>query len=307
MKVITDKSVFWTIMLDVSFQLIAVLLLLASNYKQSWNEASKVADLVPELRNKNRGLQGQLDDADQQLANYASEGKRQQGIVNSLRKDLGVLGEQLGEQREELDRLRPAGPVDLVILVDCTGSLKPHHEQLKQAMMSLFKWTPRLSSQCRIGVLGFRDAVVYRYPLTTIRPPSKDDSQAKLIKFLTQMKTEGAPANHAPAFREALEMLPDIQGRRQVLVCLGDIGPSELDGRIGYSSTEVQAAMSITQRVKSWAAKGNRSVGSIFVGVNDTDSADRQWFQSLAQPTVANFGSDSVDMFNVIFRSIEKE
>ena len=123
------------------------------------------------------------------------------------------------------------------------------------------------------------------------------------------MKTKGAPTNHAPVFQEAFTMLPDVnrQGRRQVLILLGDIGPAELDGKVGYSHSEQASAKSIRQAVQSWAAKGNRSVGSIFVGANTTDSIDRQWFQSLAQPSIANFGSDSVDMFNVIFRSIEQE
>lgn len=316
MKRRTSRGSLWTMMTDVGFQLIAVLLVLVTNYKTDANSAQVALVEVEEkndgLWDEIHGLKGQLNDAEEDLENYADEGKKQQGIINTLTKDLGVLGEQLGEKTRELNKLRPGGPVDVVVMVDCTGSMELHHERLKKAMVSLFQWTPRLSSKCRIGVLGVRDGVVYRYPLQTIVSPDKDGgkSQAKFLAFMAKMKIEGSLINHASAFREALAMLPDSerQTRKQSIIVLGDIGPSELDGD-GYvfSANELAVAKDISSRVRRWSAQGSRSVGSIYVGPDDQSSMDRKWFQSLAQPAGQNFATDSTELFNVIFRSIEQK
>lgn len=316
MKRRTSRGPLWTVMTDVCFQLIVALLVVVTNYKTEANYA-KLATVEVELENEglwqeNHGLKGQLEEAEDDLENYADKGKKQQGIINTLTKDLGVLGEQLGDKTKELDKLRPGGPVDVVLIPDCTGSMELHHERLKKAMVSLFQWTPRLSSRCRIGVLGVREGVVYRYPLQTIVSPGKDGgkSQAKFLAFMAGMKTEGSLINHAPAFREALAMLPDSdrKTRRQAIIVLGDIGPSELDGD-GYvfSANELAVAKDISSRVRRWASQGSRSVGSIYVGPNDEASMDRKWFQSLAQPAGQNFATDSTELFNVIFRSIEQK
>ncbi|TWU59591.1 hypothetical protein V7x_55010 [Crateriforma conspicua] len=316
MKRRRNRGPLWTMMTDVGFQLIAVLLVLVTNFKSEANSAKLAAVELQEdndgLWEENHGLKGQLEDTEEELENYAENGKRQQGIINRLTKDLGVLGEQLGEKTEELNKLRPGGPVDIVMIADCSDTMTPHHERLKKAQLSLFQWAPRLSSRCRVGVLGVRDGVVYRYPLTTINPPWKDGgkSQSQLIDFMTGVKTSPSLVNHAPAFDEALAMLPDSHRatRKQVIILLGDIGPSELDGS-GYvfSAREMSVAKDVASRVRRWAEKGSRSVGSIYVGPDQQTSIDRKWFQSLAYPSGQNFATDSTELFNVIFKAIEQK
>lgn len=216
--------------------------------------------------------------------------------------------EQRGAQQEaELKKLRPGGPVDIVILADVTGSLAPHLDRLQASLKTLFRWSARLSSECRIGVLGVRDRVVYRFPLTVIRPEGEDGSQAKLLTFIDSMQTAASPIDHRPAFKEAIAMLPDSgrSGRRQVIITLSDIGQSERDGITGYSAAETAEAQRIVDDVHAWASAGDRSVGCIYVGQGGVTSQHWRWFQDLAYPAGKNFAADSAELFNVIFNAIE--
>lgn len=327
MKRRSSRGPLWTMMTDVGFQLIAVLMVLIQTYDEDLGKAHADLDVAIndgyEARRERDEAEGEAEeaneraddaekragDAEDQASDAEERADDAEGRANDAQ-DRARKAEEEGKKKDEaLNKLRPGGPVDICILVDCTGSMAPHHERLKKALRSLFRWTPRLSSECRIGMLGVRDGVVYRYPLTVVRPPSHDGSQAELLAFIADMKTVPSPIDHRPAFREAFSILPDSNrdGRRQIIIALSDIGQSERDGMPGYSSSELSEARSIVSDVRSWAIKGNRSVGCIYVGPDNASSIDRKWFQSLAQPAGQNFASDSTELFDVIFRSIEKK
>lgn len=334
MKRQSSRGPLWTMMTDVGFQLIAVLLVLVQTYDEDLtksksqtvaatnaaNEAEHERDTAQNEANRANDRADVAQDRADKAEEYAENAKGQandalqraddaEGRAKDAQ-DRARKAEQEGKEKDEaLKKLRPGGPVDICILVDQTGSMEPHIERLKRALQSLFRWTPRLSSECRISIVGVRNGVVARFPLTAIRPPSEDGSQAKLMNFITSMKTVGSPIDHRPAFDEAFAILPDqnLVGRRQVIITLSDIGQSELDGQQGYSSAEMANARRIVSDVRTWALKGNRSVGCIYVGPDNQASLDRKWFQNLAQPAGQNFASDSAELFDVIFKSIDQK
>ena len=304
-----SRNSIWTLMTDTGFQFIAFLLLLVSSYLSRLKEQTTIAAKVPGLETKIFGYQGMLEKADKTINGWEKRGERMQRTINSLQRENGDQRKQLGDLNDTLSKLRPAGPVDVLLLLDNTASMDLHHARLKKAMATLFQWTPRLSTDVRMGVLGFRTGVVYRYPLTQVKPEFEDggSSMRSLLSFLDEMKTEKAVTEHASVFAEAFSMLPDSQ-RKQIIIISGDVGPREIDEPIdSYSDSEIDVGRDIVSQVKAWAAKGNRAVGSIYVGSNAGDSLDRQWFQRLAQPAGQNFASDSTEYFNVIFRTIEQD
>ena len=151
MKFPLDDRPMLKMTIDVVTILFALVAVLAGKNKEAENAALGRVEIAVQAYHGTykyaHGLKGQLEEAEDDLEHYAKEGEKFRGIIETLEKDLGVMGEQLGEQQEELNRLRPGGPVDIVITVDCTMSMDPHHERLKKALITLFKWTPRLSSR----------------------------------------------------------------------------------------------------------------------------------------------------------------
>lgn len=311
MKRRISRGSLWTMMTDVGFQLIAVLLLLASEFKTEAQSARLAAielqDVNDGLWEQNHGLKGQLDEADEQLENYADKGKRQQGIINKLTKDLGVLGEQLGEKTKEIEKLRPGGPVDILAVIDTSSTSQPYIEEFKRALTGLFQWTPRLSSQCRIGVLGVRDKVAYEYPLTEISATDQDTQDA-LLDFIAGMEPATAMMNHRSGLTKAIEMLNagNDGSRRQVILLVSDIATAEHDGAIGLSASDRREAGVLLAGIERWASKDHRIVASIYTGSGREQSFDYQWFQKLAQPGIENFSANSSEMFNVIFRVLNQ-
>lgn len=312
------RGPIWTLTTDAGFQMIAALVLMVTSYSESLDDAATEAAKVPLMEVTITGLEMKKGDLEEYIVlvelerdGLAEQGEELAGTIEELERKLGDQGQRIGQLTEEMARLQPGGPVDVVFIVDCTKSMDPHHEQLKKALVSLFRWTPRISSECRIGVLGVRDGIVYRYPLQVIHPPVKDggQSQSELLNFMASMKTASAMIDHKPAIEEAFRMLPEKgrNDRRQVIFMLSDVGQSERDGKVGYSTREWEEATAIVNDVKSWASKGERSVGSIYVGNGNATSQERQWFQHLAQPSGQNFASESAEMFDVIFRAIEQK
>lgn len=315
------RSPLWPMMTDVGFQLIVVLVFLIATH-QGVAEAARralgiekgkhraLATALVTEEEKTDGLQKIIDDAHEELEFYADKGKEYAGIVETLEQAIGEQGEQIGQLTEELNALRPGPPIDLLILVDCSASMRPHHRRLRSALLSLFKMTPRLSTRCRIGVLGIRNGVVFTYELETIVPRYKDKgvSANKLLGFMDSMTTQTSNIDHSAAFKKAFEMLPDRnrKGTRQVILTLSDTGTGERDGKAAYSESEMQEGRKIVADVRSWASKGNRAVGCIYVGPDEETSIDRKWFQALAQPSVDNFAAHSAEIFSITMRAIDQ-
>lgn len=302
------KGTVFTILTDVSFQIIFSLLLLVQSYSTAWQaEAKKAAD----GKTKNDGLKAKLGDTRVKYKRALGDIENSGGKILDLKDLVGEQGEHIGELTEQLARLQPGGPVDIMVMADCSASMQPHLERLRHALTALFDWTPRLASECRIGVLGFRRGVVYRYPLTRIEPVSKDggQSQRDLLAFMGTLETESSPTDHLPVFKEGLSKLPLVKdGRKQVALIIGDVSTSELDKDIvRFSQAEREQARVIVSGVRKWASIGDRVVGSIYVGTetDEPTSLNRRWFEDLAYPQGQNFSSDSAELFHVILRAIE--
>ena len=257
-----------------------------------------------------KGLEGQLQDAEETAQHFADRGKEMGGIISALTIQLGEQGEQFGEVQAELNQLRPGGPCDAIFLIDTSGSTDSYHDHISESLKALFRWAPRLSSELRVGVIPFRDGCLTSYPLTSIRPRDVDNgrSQDSLLEFIDNLHTEVSAADHLPAFREAFKMLDASRGedRRAVVILVSDIGPSELDSTVGYSPAETRQAKRIVDGVNRWVSGGMRTVAAIYLGNKASDSFDAQWFRSLSLPDSSNFASDSSQIFNVIFSTIEK-
>lgn len=314
MKIPLDERPLLKMTIDVLTIVFALVSILAGKHKNAERAALAKLEVVTEEREGAHqyahGLEGQLDDARKDAENYATDGKDKAGIIATLQAQLGEQGQQIGQLTTDLNSLRPGGPVDAVFMIDTTGSTAPYHDHVKEALKALFRWAPRLSSELRIGVIAFRDGPVDIHPLRVIRPRHIDGgrSQDLLLDFVNDLTTQSSRTNHLPVFRKAFEMLGASrgQGRRAVAILVGDVGPSEIDERAGFSSSERQSAARIVDGVRRWVEGDMRTVAAIYLGKATTGSEEREWFRSLSLPNTDHFAADSSEMFNVILSTIER-
>lgn len=307
------QSPLWTLMSDMGFQLFAVLCILVSQAKTHLVDIERVlaqrTQEVAGLHVETRGLQGQLEIAETELANYAETGAEQQGIIVELTKEVGEKGEQIGQLTAQWNKLRPSGPIDIVFIIDCSQSMEIHHDRLRSAQKSLVRIVSRLSSDCRISVLGIRNGVVYRSPLKPIESPYVDNgtSRDELLRFMDEMDTASSHISHQQAIADAIGMLSaeHASTRKQAILILGDVGPSELDGHAGRSASESAMAKEMLEAIRLWVGVGQRSVGTIYVG-SDPSSPDGKWFRDLSHPSSQNFSTDSTELFSMLLQIIEQ-
>lgn len=216
------------------------------------------------------------------------------------------------EAEGKLSAMQPGGPCDLVVIVDCTGSMEQTIQGLQKAMAAIFQWIPYLSKECRIGIVGMRNGVAYDFPIREIQPAYKDAgrSQAELLQFLSSIEVKPSPADHLPCLRLAFKMLglQKSDDHKQVCLLISDIGPCELDGNQSYSASETASAENLVAGVQRWASQAqNRAFGALYVGTEPEGGASREWFQELSAPSGKHFYTDSSDMFLSILDLIKPQ
>lgn len=341
MKLKKKRSPVFTILCDVAFQIIVALLLLVQISSVKLVQVTKVADSVPNLEEQIAGLDdalttsqaagrgkdkkideledrldraeadgadkdGVIEGLNQSISKARTSAVEKDGIIEGLKRKIGKQGQEIGELTDQLGRLQPASALQLIVIVDVTGSQEPHIKRLRDTLKSLFDWLPYLAKKCKIGVLGVRDGVVFRFNLTDIKPHYSDGgrSQKALLDFLDNLNTKRSLVNHGAAIQEAIDTLgTEIKGTQQQILLLGDVGCSELDGQQGHSPKERQAAGELINKVGDWVRSGDdRTFTTVYTGV--ANSLDQQWFQRLAQPRVENYSTDSTDLFRFILNSI---
>jgi len=117
-------------------------------------------------------------------------------------------------------------PLDLVFVVDLTGSMIPYIEPAKAKLIELM-WLIRSMHKCdvQVGVVGFKD-----YPDETIVCPLTDDLMAvqHFIEGLTAHTGAGIPQSHYLGFETALKVFqakPSWYTHDNVAVFVGDSEP----------------------------------------------------------------------------------
>lgn len=287
----------YAILFDVILQLLVMFMILVPWFFQRMRSSQAVASLVPEMEIRISGLEGQLEIGRRDLTQAHRNGGKLRSIINGKDRQIGDLHDTVGQltvdNGELRSRLRSGDPVTVVVLIDVTASMSEAIEVLRSSMAALFEFMPNTSSDFRVAILGFRNGVVVRFPVTPIVPVYQDGgkSQRSVLAFLQSLKAENGHTNHEPVFREALSMLaeahPKIDAeRKERIIFLGDMGPAELDRQVGYSLAEREAKSRILRSVAMWAQQGNRAVEALYAESNYTrqDPAaaeSREWFEAL--------------------------
>ena len=292
------RNIFYTILTDVLFNLLAFYMLTNGGLQEQ----------VGQLTNENRGFEIQIGNLN------IENGGLKQTISNQ--------GKLIGSLQDEIDkyaRFRSGKAVTAILLLDVSGSMGGPIEQLGIGMEAICEIMPNRSKDFRVGILAFRKGVIARYPITQILPAYEDNgnSQQAVLSFIQALKPDDGWTEHESVFQEAVKAVSNAHekpdpDREVIVVLMGDVGPSELDGKLGYTRSERDTKQRILSSMKKWASRGNNSVKTLYAESNHTRddpsrAESKQWFEDLGavSPKSASY-SDTTSLLQAIYHAAGK-
>lgn len=233
--------------------------------------------------------------------------------IEQLKKDLAASEQEKteAEQKQKIaeenaSRLQKK-PVDLVIAVDGTSSMKSVLNSIQRDIETSAEIMARLSSRFRLGLVVYRNqSYTFKFPLTEIKPTHngvQSEGKKKLHDFLhvediKASRMEGSQGEHGGgkiieniqvtkleplssdadveyAVTESLSMLqagPDANARR-VLILAGDVGPWEKVNMDRYDDpSDIQAKNNVMGNIQRFASKSDlHRVWTIYTGPQYAD------------------------------------
>ncbi|TWT43470.1 hypothetical protein [Botrimarina hoheduenensis] len=323
------RNVASRVFVDLVLQMLAVFLVLAQSEQVRVASLERKAGLVP-------GLRTQVESLGDQIGGYRAKVEKQGVVIQEMGDRLGAYrgkideqglvianqGKALGGYRSLVKDLRSKipddAPVTLLIVVDETWSMTAPHREIVSGTKTLCAFMSSRSESFRFGVISFRNGISKQLPIMEICPTSEDGgaSERKVMDFLATLKVRRSHTDHAPVLREAIRAL-EADARRDPqrkfrLIFVGDVGPAELDGAVGYSSQEKLIKQDLLDLVHRWAQPGDRAVASLYAESdwtrNDPASAEsRAWFEALGSVSEgSSFTTDTGELQRTIFHSVRR-
>ncbi len=187
------------------------------------------------------------------------------------------------------------GNLDLVIVMDTTGSMTQELADLRANLLGLIRILERLAPSLHIGFVAYKDRgdafVTRAFPLAAMgsgRPREIRD-------FVGTIKAEGGgdvPEPVEEALRAAVTMdwRPGVQGQ---IIVIGD-APAHAE--------QVATAFALAERFRgSGSASAQRSVSAIFTG---NDAVGRNFFERLARSGGGDFSEHRGRMMESVLLAV---
>ncbi|WP_417847320.1 VWA domain-containing protein [Thalassoglobus sp.] len=302
------------------------------------NLQTEIADVERQLATARKHSEGQFE----RIAQYAGEVKRLVSERNAYQNDGKAYAQVIEDQRKRIDgsqalvatqqktidelrsqndalasQLKSGDPVTFVVLIDCSASMQQPIASLRNAVATLFEVAPNVSKDFRVGIIAFRWGIVDQFPITRIPPRYEDpEPQKAVLNFLDSLKVEQSAVDHRPVFAEAIAMLNEAHptpepNRKERILLLGDIAPSEIDGRRGFSPSENAIKRQIVEDVRRWSKEGDRAIEALYAESdwtrkNDSDpETTKAWFQSLGNVSEQSaFYTDSTSILRAVLHAV---
>lgn len=324
-----------TVMLDVLFNLLMFFMILVHQKSQDLamadgiinNQKAAMNNLNNEnkgLKNENKGLRNENSGLDNENKGLKNENKGLKNENNGLKNENGGLkntvDDLVGENEEYKSRFQSGKPLTVLFLIDTTISMEKPIQELGRGMETICEVMANRSQDFRVGIIGFRHGETSRFAITHIKPSYEDDgnSQKAVLSFIRELELVRSITEHKSVFQAGVQALAQAHStadpdRRIILCLLGDVGPSELDEKAGYTSTEEQQAKrDIHSGLKRWVQMGNHSVMTLYAESEHTKAdpaaaENKQWFQDLGSVSPGSaFYTDTTALLQAIHYAIGK-
>jgi len=202
-------------------------------------------------------------------------------------------------QRGEQDAVLSINDLDLVFVMDTTGSMRAEIKALQSSLLGVINILHRLSPRLRVGFVAYKDesdAYVTRdFPLS----PMRGTSLKSLLEFVRGLTAEGGGDRPEPvdrALRVALDMSwrDDAQGR---IIVIGD-APAHAAGW--------QRALDLAGEFRASASTPDlpRAVSAILTG---GEPGARSFFERLAAAGGGEFTRHQGEMIESVLLSVLRD
>lgn len=208
--------------------------------------------------------------------------------VKALRDNVQQVESQAKKTQEEIQRAKnlegkEIRDIELVVMIDVTGSMQREIEQLRESLDVLARSLPRIVQTFRMAIVAYRrdqtDSDVTRvFPMTTIAKVTRDQglSLRKVEAFTQPIQAQSGSAPFESALKTAISQFSsDSFDGQQTLFVIGDVGPYE--ARLGdqiINPEDTEAENRIRSQITQWQTSApRRNVTMLYTGVDEIELA----------------------------------
>ena len=149
--------------------------------------------------------------------------------LEELEKENQEQAEKLEETQKEIEDAIATASVELIVVVDGSGSMQPAMDELKGSIVSIAKTIPIVTSEFRLGLVVYRSELDV-FPVRRILAEDKDRGRSlqSVVRFTERLEPVADIASLDDGVIKALDMF-QLKSSRKSLVILGDVGPYEYE------------------------------------------------------------------------------
>lgn len=146
-----------------------------------------------------------------------------------LEKEMEEQAKELEETQKKLEDAIATAAVELIVVVDGSGSMQPTMDELKGSIVSIAKTIPIVTSEFRLGLIVYRSELDI-FPVRQILAEDRDGGRSlrSVSQFTQRLEPQYNIASIDDAVIRALSMFQSPSSRKSLIV-LGDVGPYETE------------------------------------------------------------------------------
>lgn len=263
--------------------------------------SEKISGIQYEIKRSN----GELTTISKKLKDAIKKQKNAQAKLNSVLKEQKEIFKETGQVAHSLEELKEKNKaineeegnfrlknIDLVFVLDTTGSMSYIIDDLKQNLLSIVKVLHKLSPDIRIGFVAYRDYsyddyVTQKFPLTNM-----DNTGFNYLKQFVDTLEAGINDKNQD-FEEAVEeglreavslsWQPDRAG---LIAVVGDAGSREQYWETSFGYARSFRSMGAKNKVSVIYKDTRNTTGFLFnllFNVDEIKEKDQQFFKQLAE------------------------
>ncbi len=274
LKIPSRFSSFYESFSDLIFATMAIFVLLMLVFMTMVNTNAETA-------------QGKIKEMEKKIVKQATQIAETKSQRDNVRNQLDEVTRQIAKDKESV---RAQG-LDLVVAVDCTGSMSEALGHLVETLKTIARVMPKITSKFRLSIIGYRNnssESLFYGNQKGIYSEEQDGGKSldELDTFLNKLKAKRGLAPIGWAVDKALATLSryseskDYQGSYKILFLLGDMGPYERSWNdMAFNPSKKIFEDQITDKIAAWVKKHpeKHRVVSLFSGTPPNSGSDNYY------------------------------
>tara|TARA_Y100001954_G_C15765905_1_gene581741 strand:+ start:414 stop:1442 length:1029 start_codon:yes stop_codon:yes gene_type:complete len=271
-----QDSSFYESFSDLIFATMAIFVLLLIVFLVQVNAQTVKAVNTEQLRVEAAAQTAELEETREQMMQVEEQNSELQDELDKSEQEANALKESL--------KVRP---LELVVVMDVSGSMTTQMDVLRQALRQLTLLLPSLSDDIKIGIVvyqskikhfpenqnqlqrilqaeddngaSFRSVTDWMAKWLTPASRSNDSASVRRLRQYSQVsKLSPSSVNIIAGVKRGISLFTKVPPARmrQVFLLIGDVGPFEGKGRVEViSPEESREAQVIQQTIRDWAVQ----------------------------------------------------